>query len=1514
MIDNSGFPEQQGLYYPEFEKDSCGVGFVTHIKGEKSHEIIRNGIKILESLSHRGACGCDPLTGDGAGIMIQIPDEFFRKECAKINIDLPPEGEYGVGFIFLPPILEERSQIQVWFEKVIKEEGGKFLGWREVPHDSSKIGTVARSVEPVLQQVFIGLGKNTKPEDLEKRLYIIRKQIWNKINTSDMYQKTYFYICSLSSRTIVYKGQLLAQQLDQFYPDLADPDIKSAIAMVHSRYSTNTFPTWALAHPHRMIAHNGEINALRGNINWMQARENQLKSEIFGNEINKILRVIAPNKSDSATFDNVLEMLVISGRSIPHAMMMMIPEAWKSHETMSQEKKDFYKYHSCLMEPWDGPASITFSDGRYVGAVLDRNGLRPSRYCITSDDIVIMASETGVLPVEPEKILVKERLQPGKMFLVDTVEGRIIDDTELKHQYAVRNPYGKWLKDNMFELDDLPEPKEVQGLNEKTLSERQKAFGYTLEDSKIIIQPMAVNGEEPIGSMGSDTPLAVLSYRPQMLYNYFKQLFAQVTNPPIDSIREEIVMSADILLGCEGNLLSETPENCKRLRVTHPIVTNRELEKIRNVNRGGIKSKTLSCVFKKKDGVRGPEMALEALFKEADQAIKKGFSILIISDRDVNSENAPVPSLLACAGLNNHLVRQGARTEVSLVVETGDARETHHLAVLLGYGAEVINPYMLFEIIENDINNGIYPAGLTFEHAQQNILKAAKKGLYKIIAKMGISTIQSYCGAQIFEAIGLNEDFVKKYFTSTPTRIGGAGIIEVGESQIMKHNHAYPEENTTDNLLDPGGEYQWRQTGEHHQYNPQTIPLLQQAVRSGSYKIFKQYAALVNDKELNLTSIRSLLRFRKSNPIPVEEVESAGEIMKRFATGAMSYGSISKEAHETLAIAMNRIGGFSNTGEGGEDPARFKKDDNGDWRRSRIKQVAPGRFGVTIDYLVNADQIQIKMAQGAKPGEGGQLPGHKVSEEIARTRHTIPGVGLISPPPHHDIYSIEDLAQLIYDLKNANAKADISVKLVSEIGVGTIAAGVAKAKADHILVSGFEGGTGASPLTSIKHAGLPIELGIAEAQQVLVMNDLRGRVRLQADGQIKTGRDVVVIAMLGADEFGFATSALISMGCTLQRKCHQNSCSVGIATQDEELRKNFAGKPEHVINFFTFIAEEVREIMAELGFRRFSDIVGRVDLLESEDLVNHWKAKNLDLTKILHKPSVPPYVAIGHIEKQIHDLGRAIDLKLIEASRDAIENNTPVKFNSKINNTNLAVGTMLSSEIARLHGLAGLHEDTIQIDFKGSAGQSFGAFLSRGVTLTLEGDANDYVGKGLSGGKIIVYPPKEVKFVPEENIIVGNVVLYGAIQGEVYFRGLAGERFAVRNSGASAVVEGIGAHGCEYMTGGRVVILGPTGRNFAAGMSGGIAYVWDKNGDFDINCNKAMVELFRIETRQDLDELWAMIENHYRYTNSSVAKNILSDWDNIVGQFVKVYPTDYRRVIEENLAATERERIESIVK
>ena len=1501
-----GLPPKQGLYDPQFEHDACGVGFVADIKGRKSHEIVCQGIKILENLAHRGACGCDPLTGDGAGIMMQIPDKFLRKAAAAEGITLPAEGDYACGNVFLPCESQSRNIVEGWVEQIIHEEGQRFLGWRNIPYDEKNVGQVARSVQPELRQLFVGRGENTKPEDFERRLYVLRKRCWTKVHSSTIHDRSFFYVCSLSSKTIVYKGQLMAEQLGPFFRDLSDPDMLSALALVHSRYSTNTFPTWSLAHPYRMLAHNGEINTLRGNLNWMRAREKQMAHELFGNDVKKIYPIIGPFGSDSASFDNALELLVVAGRTLPHAIMMMVPEAWVGDETISAEKRAFYEYHACLMEPWDGPACIAFTDGRYIGALLDRNGLRPSRYTITKDGLVVMASETGVLPIEPGRVARKGRLQPGKMFLVDTVEGRIIDDKEIKASYATKQPYGQWLKDNIVDLKDLPDAGAPAGLNIKTLVERQRVFGYTQEDLKIVIKPMVENAEEATGSMGADNPVAVLSSRPQLLYNYFHQLFAQVTNPPVDAIREEVVMAENVYLGSESNILAETPQHARRLRLARPILTNAELQKIAHVDQAHFKAVVLPILFKKADGAEGLDKAMDALFLQVDKAVADGNSILVLSDRGTNDKQVPVPALLACAGVHHHLIRQGTRTKVSIVLETGEAREMHHFAVLIGFGVNAINPYLVFETIEHELQKGNYTPGLDLEHAHKNYIKSIRKGLFKITSKMGISTIQSYCGAQIFEAVGLGEELVTKYFTATPSRIGGIDIKAVAQEAFLRHAVAYPCVPPTNDLLDEGGWYHWRKDGEYHQINPEIVATLQHAVRTGDYKLYKKFALLVNENDVAVANIRGLMKFKKGASVPLSEVEPASEIVKRFATGAMSYGSISKEAHETLGIAMNRLGGFSNTGEGGEDPARFTREANGDSKRSRIKQVAQGRFGVNIEYLVNADQMQIKMAQGAKPGEGGQLPGHKVTKEIAGTRGTTPGVQLISPPPHHDIYSIEDLAQLIHDLKNANPRADVSVKLVSEIGVGTIAAGVSKGKSDHLLISGYEGGTGASPQTSIKHAGLPMELGIAETQQVLVMNDLRGRIRVQTDGTLKTGRDVVLAAMLGADEFGFSTIALVTMGCVMLRKCHLDACSVGIATQDPRLRKNFRGRPEDVVNYFTFVAEEVREIMAELGFRKFNDMIGHVEMLESADVIRHWKLKGLDLTNILHRADAPKHVPIYHCLKQDHGLEKALDNELIVTCKDAIEKKAPVAFTSAIRNINRTVGTMLSSTIARKYGMAGLPEGTIHIKFDGSAGQSFGAFLSRGVTFELEGDSNDYVGKGISGGRIIVYPSRQSSLVAEENILVGNVVLYGGICGEAYFRGVAGERFAVRNSGVTAVVEGVGDHGCEYMTGGRVVVLGSTGRNFAAGMSGGIAYVWDKDAVFaKERCNMGMVDLFPVTEAADAAELKQMIMDHLKYTQSAVAKNILEHWERVLPQFIKIYPRDYRRVIEENKKAAQ---------
>ena len=1500
-MNTDSYFQKQGLYDPAYEHESCGVGFVVNVKGRKSHEIVRNGIQILVNLSHRGATGCDPETGDGAGILTQIPDRFFRKEVSQSGFDLPTPGRYGVGMIFLPTNTDERLRCEEWIESIIQEEGQIFLGWREVPHDLNKAGTIARSAAPVIKQVFIGRGAEIPNQEIfERKLYIIRKKFEKRVLEADFTQQELCFFCSLSSKTLVYKGQLKSEQLSQFYPDLSDPSFASALAIVHSRYSTNTFPSWKLAHPYRMLCHNGEINTLRGNVNRMKARETDAKSALFGKELHKVFPIILPGGSDSAMFDNVLEFLALAGRDLPHAIMMMIPEAWSGHETMEQEKKDFYDYHSCIMEPWDGPALIAFSDGRFVGAMLDRNGLRPARYCVINNDTVLMSSEAGVLPIAEEDIEYKGRLQPGKMLLIDTEAGRLIDDRELKRKYARQKPYGRWIRENMADIDELPDPQDVPDGDPATLLERQRAFGYTREDVKLLLYPKAVKGLEATGSMGNDTPLAVLSDNPQPLFSYFKQLFAQVTNPPIDPIREEIVMTEETKLGIEQNFLEDSPEHCRRLRLKRPIITNTALAKIRDLHHYHLKSTTISILFQPTGSRQDLENALERLFRSADEAIEQGYTLLILSDRGVDRERMPIPILLACSGLHHYLIRKGSRNKVSLVAETGEARDMHHFALLIGYGVQAVNPYLALETIENEIEKGHYPSQIDSDTAKAHFLKAMRKGLFKIISKMGISTIQSYCGAQIFEVIGLSESLVEKYFTGTPTRIGGIGLQELQQETLMRHKQAYkPRPRRERHILDVGGHYQWRKDGEFHQINPEIIAALQHAVRTGDYQIYKEYAALVNDPQKNFSSIRSLLAFKPGNPIPLKDVEPASEIVKRFATAAMSFGSISREAHETIAIAMNRLGGFSNTGEGGEDPARYIPDQDGNSRKSRVKQVAPGRFGVNLEYLAHADMIQIKMAQGAKPGEGGQLPGRKVSREIARTRRTIPGVMLISPPPHHDIYSIEDLAQLIFDLKNANQQADIGVKLVSEIGVGIIAAGVAKGKADHVLISGCEGGTGASPQSSIKYAGLPMELGIAETQQVLVQNNLRGRIRVQTDGQLKTGRDVVIAAMLGADEFGFGSIVLVTLGCVMLRKCHLDACSMGIATQKPELRRNFAGKPEHVTNFFMFLAEECREIMAELGFHTFNDMIGRVDMLEPRKDISHWKAKHIDLTKLLHQSEIPQGGATRHVEQQQHSINTVLDKVLIEHSREAIDNEKPVYIELPIHNTDRAVGTILSSEITRKYGDIALPEDTVNIRFTGSAGQSFGAFLARGVTMTLEGEANDYVGKGLSGGKIIIYPSKHAEYAPEENIIAGNVILYGAIIGEIYLRGIVGERFAVRNSGAKAVVEGVGDHGCEYMTGGRVVILGPTGRNFAAGMSGGVAYVWDRDQTFAQKCNMEMVDLFPIRREEDRHELQKMIRRHYGYTRSEVAKYVLEHWQEALPQFVKVYPKEYRRVIEE---------------
>ncbi len=1497
---STGAPGRRGLYDPWFEHDACGVGFVVHIKGQKSHRIIEQGLQVLLNLSHRGACGCEVNTGDGAGILLQMPDRFLRKVAGQVGVRLPAYGQYGVGMIFLPPDPGQRKNCERLFEVIVAEEGQEVLGWRTVPTNNSMLGDTARASEPYMRQVFIRRSSNlADPLAFERKLYVIRKRAVAEIRNSGLKGSHYWYSASLSHRTLVYKGMLTPEQLPQYYPDLLDPDLESALALVHSRFSTNTFPSWERGHPYRYVAHNGEINTLRGNINWMHARQAMFKSELFGDDIKAILPIINTNGSDSAMFDNCLELLVLAGRSLPHAVMMMIPEPWQNHESMDDAKKAFYEYHSCLMEPWDGPASIAFTDGTRIGAVLDRNGLRPSRYYVTKDDLVVLASEVGVLDIPPERILEKGRLQPGRMFLVDTEAGRIIADEEIKREIATAHPYRQWLNQHMIELSHLPEPVSLPEPDHHTLLQRQQAFGYTFEDLRLLMLPMARDGVEAVGSMGNDTPLAALSDRPRLLYDYFKQLFAQVTNPPIDCIREEIVTATDTNLGAEGDLLNPRPEHCRRIHLKNPILTNEELAKIRFVNQVGFKTFTLPILFNPAEGGAGLERAMDALYTRADQAIAEGVNILILSDRGVDAENAPIPALLAVSGLHHHLIRAGTRTRVSLVLESGEPREVHHFALLIGYGCSAINPYLAFESLDDLIREGLLP-GLDHKTACKNYAKAAVKGVVKVCSKMGISTIQSYRGAQIFEAVGLHHSVVDKYFTWTPSRVEGVGLDVIAEEVAHRHRHAFPPRPVNGSTLEPGGQYQWRRDGEFHLFNPDSIHLLQKAVRTGSYELYQRYAQAVNDQSRHLCTLRSLLDFKPRTPVPLEEVEPEEAILHRFKSGAMSYGSISQEAHETLAIAMNRIGGKSNTGEGGEDPARYTwTNELGDSKNSAIKQVASGRFGVTSHYLVNAKELQIKMAQGAKPGEGGQLPGAKVYPWIAKVRHSTPGVGLISPPPHHDIYSIEDLAELIHDLKNANEHARISVKLVAEVGVGTIAAGVAKAHADVVLISGHDGGTGASPQTSIKHAGLPWELGLAETHQTLVLNNLRSRIVVETDGQLKTGRDVVIAALLGAEEFGFATAPLVAMGCIMMRVCHLNTCPVGVATQDPRLRKNFAGKPEHVVNYMRFIAREVREIMAQLGFRTLNEMIGRTDVLEPRRAVDHWKARGIDLSNLLYQPEVPPTVGRYCQQPQDHGLERSLDKTiLLDLCRPALERGEKVRAELPIRNIHRVVGTITGSELTRRYGPEGLPEDTIRIHFRGSAGQSFGAFLPRGMTFLLEGDANDYIGKGLSGGRIIVFPPAGSTFVPEENIIIGNVAFYGATSGEAYIRGMAGERFCVRNSGLHAVVEAVGDHGCEYMTGGRVVVLGPTGRNFAAGMSGGIAYVLDEAGDFPRRCNPQMVVLEKLTDREEIEQVRDLIQRHAEYTRSQRALHILVHWDEYLPRFVKVLPKDYKRMLQ----------------
>jgi len=1475
------------------------MGLVASIRGEKSHDIIRKGLEVLINLTHRGAAGCDPETGDGAGILIQVPHVFFARECGELGIQLPGPGDYGVAMVFLPVDKHSRLQCEGVFERIASVEGLKVLGWRDTPVNGDAIGREARASQPYIEQFFVGRPDGMTEDDFERRLYLVRRRTENEIAASEIDEKEFFYVPSFSCRTIIYKGLMLAPQIEKFYFELANPLVTSALCLVHQRFSTNTFPSWKLAHPYRYVAHNGEINTIRGNVSWMNARQSILETAHFGDKIKELYPVIMPEGSDSASLDNAVEFLYQSGRSLPHVMAMLIPEAWAGNPDMDEDKRAFYEYHASLMEPWDGPAAIAFSDGRVVGATLDRNGLRPGRYIVTKDDLVVLASEAGVLDVPAEDIRKKGRLQPGRMFLVDTVEKRIISDAEIKKTLAARQPYADWLKEQQVILDTLPEPSRVIASNPETLLRRQRAYGYSEEDLRILLGPMGSRGEEPVGSMGTDTPLACLSDRPQPLFNYFKQLFAQVTNPPIDPIREELVMSLISYIGTERNILDENPENCHTLKLPHPILSNRDLEKLRRVSSGDLLATTLPALFRAADGESGLASALDELSARSSHAVASGYTLLIISDRGVDSTYAPIPSLLAMAAVHNRLVQEKTRTQVALIIESGEPREVMHFALLIGYGASAINPYLAIETLHDLKRRGLLPHSVSGNHAEKNFIKGINKGLLKTFSKMGISTLQSYRGAQVFEAVGLNQHLIETYFPGTASRIEGVGLDVLAREAQMKHSFAFQPLTESETELVVGGHYQYREGGEYHLLNPETISKLQHSVRANNATTFQEYTDLLDEQNRNLCTLRGLLKLNYSDtPIPIEEVEPAKEIVKRFTTGAMSYGSISKEAHETLAIAMNRLGGMSNTGEGGEDEERFKRDANGDSRRSAVKQVASGRFGVTTNYLVNADELQIKMAQGAKPGEGGQLPGHKVDEVIARTRHSIPGVGLISPPPHHDIYSIEDLAQLIYDLKNVNPQARIAVKLVSEAGVGTVAAGVSKAHADVVLISGDTGGTGASPLSSIKHAGLPWELGLAETQQVLLLNDLRGRIKVQTDGKLQTGRDVVIAALLGAEEFGFATTPLIAMGCIMLRKCHLNTCSVGIATQDPVLRERFTGQPEHVINFFFFIAEQIRQHMAKLGFRKVDEMVGRVDKIDASIADAHWKAKGIDLSSILYAPTVPSRVARRKMQPQDHGLDQALDHQLIAKAKPALDSKTPVTGSFSIRNVHRTVGAMLGGQIARRYGSAALPDNTIHFKFEGSAGQSFGAFVPTGVTLELEGDSNDYLGKGLSGGRIIAYPPKTSFFLPEESILVGNVVLYGATSGEVFLNGIAGERFAVRNSGATAVVEGVGDHGCEYMTNGTVIVLGTTGRNFAAGMSGGRAFVFDDQGDFSSRrCNKASVDLEPLVTDTDIAEVRALLERHRDYTGSPRAAWVLEHWSEAQPKFIKVFPHEYKRVL-----------------
>ena len=1488
------FPEKQGLYDPQFEHDNCGVGFVVQIKNLQSHQIVQQGLRLLCNLNHRGALGADRDTGDGSGIMIQIPHQFFVEECQGSGFYLPESGEYGIASIFFPQDPYARRHCGEVIESHIVEKGMDLLGWRDVPIDLGFVGKQALAAMPTMRQLFMGHRRleNYNQDRFERKLYVTRKAIRSSLKDVEG-----FMITSMSSRTIVYKGMLIPHQMGDFFPDLSDSRLTSALALVHTRFPTNTFPRWDLVQPFRNLAHNGEINTLRGNINWMRGRRATLESPLY-EDISELQPIIIPRGSDSACMDNVFEFLIQSGYSLPHAMMMMVPEAWEHNPEMTPEKQAFYEFHDHLMEPWDGPASLTFTDGIQIGATLDRNGLRPSRYVVTKDDLVIMSSEVGAVDVAPENIKYKGRLQPGKMFLVDTKEGQIIDDAELKAKICTAQPYSKWLKENVLELSDLPKPAQVPKTDYDSLLLRQKIFGYTTEDLNLLLTPMVTNGTEASGSMGDDTPLAVLSDRPRLLYDYFKQIFAQVSNPPVDAIREELVMSLTSRLGPEKNILNPGPKHARMLKLLHPILSNEQLVQIKELDKKDFRSTTLRMLFEAESGIDGFSKALKQLCNEAESAVKSGSAILVLSDRGAGKDQAPIPALLAVGAVHHHLMLKRIRYKTGIVVETGEAREIAHFCLLVSYGAGAINPYLAFETFDQMIQQKALPKELTLEKANKNYYKAIRKGMYKVFSKMGISSIQSYRGAQIFEAIGLDEDLVQNYFTSTPSRISGIGLPEIAQETLLRHESALVEPPDTSVILSGGGFYNWRRRGEFHQINPVMTNTLQRAVRKNSLDAYDEFSRLVNDQAHRFSTPRSLIEFVEGTPILLDEVEPAENIVKRFVTGAMSFGSISKESHETLAIAMNRIGARSNSGEGGEDSERFEKRANGDWPISNIKQVASGRFGVTIHYLVNCTEIQIKIAQGAKPGEGGQLPGEKVSEEIAKVRNSIPGVTLISPPPHHDIYSIEDLAQLIFDLKNANPKANVNVKLVAEAGVGTIAAGVAKAHADIITIAGHDGGTGASPLTSIKHAGVPWELGLSEAQQTLMLNHMRGRVRLQIDGQLKTGRDVAVAALLGAEEYGFATIPLIAIGCIMMRKCHLNTCPVGIATQNPELRKKFTGQPEHVINYFFFVAEELRKLMAELGFRRVDEMVGRTDMLKQRTNIKHWKAEKVNLSTILHQIPLGKGDTRFCTQKQDHGLDKQLDHKIIKESKIALQYEKAVNFSLPIFNVNRSVGTMLSSEIAKKYGAKALKDNTIHCKFLGSAGQSFGAFLAHGVTLELEGDANDYTGKGLSGGRLIIYPPKKSTFNADENILIGNTVLYGATGGEVFFCGIAGERFAVRNSGATAVVEGVGDHGCEYMTGGNVIVLGETGKNFAAGMSGGISYVLDENQKFESNCNSEMVTLENVSDTEEKLWLRKWIERHLEYTGSVRATQLLGKWDEVLLQFVKVMPIEYRAVLE----------------